>query len=39
VWRADHGSGVGWDVNTSDNGLVVNGADVIMYGLFVEHHQ
>jgi hypothetical protein len=39
VWRADHGSGVGWDVNTSDSGLVVNGRDVIMYGLFVEHHQ
>ncbi len=39
VWRADHGAGVGWDVNTSDTGLVVNGADVTMYGLFVEHHQ
>ncbi|WP_328318765.1 adenylyl cyclase [Streptomyces sp. NBC_00388] len=39
LWRADHGTGVGWDVNTSDTGLVVNGADVVMYGLFVEHHQ
>ena len=39
LWRADHGSGVGWDVNTSDSGLVVNGANVTMYGLFVEHHQ
>ncbi|WP_329175182.1 adenylyl cyclase [Streptomyces sp. NBC_01477] len=39
LWRADHGSGVGWDVNTSDTGLVVNGANVTMYGLFVEHHQ
>ncbi|MFJ1583253.1 adenylyl cyclase [Streptomyces sp. NPDC088197] len=39
LWRADHGSGVGWDVNTSDTGLVVNGARVTMYGLFVEHHQ
>ncbi len=39
IWRADHGKGVGWDVNTSRNGLVVNGDDVTIYGLFVEHHQ
>jgi hypothetical protein len=39
VWRADHGSGVGWDVNTADTGVVVNGEDVIAYGLFVEHFQ
>ncbi len=39
IWRADHGSGVGWDLNTSDNGLVVNGNNVTVYGLFVEHHQ
>ncbi|MGH9588480.1 MAG: coagulation factor 5/8 type domain-containing protein [Acidobacteriaceae bacterium] len=39
IWRADHGRGVGWTVNTSDNGLVVNGNDVTAYGLFVEHHQ
>jgi hypothetical protein len=39
LWRADHGQGVGWDVNTSENGLVVNGDDVTVYGLFVEHHQ
>lgn len=39
IWRADHGAGVGWDSNTSDNGLVVNGSHVIAYGLFVEHHQ
>jgi hypothetical protein len=39
IWRADHGKGVGWGVNTSDNGLVVNGNDVTVYGLFVEHHQ
>ncbi|MDE3163033.1 MAG: coagulation factor 5/8 type domain-containing protein, partial [Acidobacteriota bacterium] len=24
IWRADHGKGVGWTVNPSDNGLVVN---------------
>ena len=39
IWRADHGTGVGWDSNTSANGLVVNGNDVTIYGLFVEHHQ
>jgi len=45
IWRADHGDGVGWSnktsktSNTSANGLVVNGDDVTVYGLFVEHHQ
>ena len=39
VWRGDHSHGVGWNVNTADYGLVVNGADVTMYGLFVEHYQ
>jgi hypothetical protein len=39
IWRADHGSGVAWNSNTSANGLVVNGNDVTVYGLFVEHHQ
>ena len=39
IWRADHGSGVGWNLNTSLNGLVVNGNHVTVYGLFVEHHQ
>src|SRR5579864_3575134 len=39
IWRADHGKGVGWDLNTSENGLVVNGGEVTIYGLFVEHHQ
>ncbi len=39
IWRADHGSGVGWNENTSDNGIVVNGNSVTAYGLFVEHHQ
>ncbi len=38
-WRADHGDGVGWNVNTADHGLVVNGDDVTAYGLFVEHYQ
>jgi len=39
IWRADHGAGVGWTTNTSTNGLVVNGNNVTIYGLFVEHHQ
>ncbi|WP_392959442.1 RICIN domain-containing protein [Streptomyces sp. LN245] len=39
LWRADHGSGVGWTSNTADTGLIVNGDDVTMYGLFVEHYQ
>lgn len=38
-WRGDHGEGIGWNVNTADNGLVVNGDDVDGYGLFVEHYQ
>lgn len=39
IWRADHGSGVGWSLNTNENGLVVNGDNVTAYGLFVEHQQ
>jgi len=39
IWRADHGKGVGWTQNLSANGLVVNGNNVTVYGLFVEHHQ
>ncbi len=39
LWRADHGTGVGWGVNKAANGLVVNGANVTAYGLFVEHFQ
>lgn len=38
-WRADHGNGVGWDINTADTGLIVNGSNVTAYGLFVEHYQ
>ncbi|WP_434442917.1 RICIN domain-containing protein [Lentzea sp. E54] len=39
LWRGDHSYGVGWDVNTADTGLIVNGNNVTMYGLFVEHYQ
>lgn len=39
VWRADHGNGVGWTINTADTGLLVTGDNVTAYGLFVEHFQ
>jgi hypothetical protein len=39
AWRADHGAGVGWNTNTADTGLIVNGQNVTAYGLFVEHYQ
>jgi hypothetical protein len=39
IWRADHGNGVGWTANTAQNGVVVNGTDVTIYGLAVEHYQ
>jgi hypothetical protein len=39
IWRADHGGGAGWRSNPTKNGLVVNGKDVTIYGLFNEHHE
>ncbi|MCT9930811.1 RICIN domain-containing protein [Planotetraspora sp. A-T 1434] len=39
LWRGDHSYGVGWNSNTADTGLIVNGNDATMYGLFVEHYQ
>jgi len=39
AWRADHGTGVGWTVNTADTGVLVTGDDVTATGLFVEHYQ
>jgi hypothetical protein len=39
AWRADHGAGVGWTANTADQGVVVNGNNVLATGLFVEHYQ
>ncbi|MBC7533453.1 MAG: adenylyl cyclase [Oligoflexus sp.] len=39
LWRADHGNGVGWDVNKAINGIIVNGDSVQAYGLFVEHFE
>lgn len=39
IWRADHGEQVGWDLNTARTGLIVNGSDVTIYALMVEHFQ
>jgi hypothetical protein len=39
IWRADHGTGVGWTANVADHGLIVNGSHVTAYGLSVEHFQ
>jgi len=41
IWRADHGvrGSVGWNINTTANGLVVNGDHVTLYALFNEHFQ
>ena len=38
LWRADHGSGVGWASNVAKNGLIVKGNDVTLYAMFVEHY-
>ena len=39
IWRADHGAGAAWTANPTKNGLVVNGNNVTIYGLFNEHHE
>ena len=39
LWRADHGSGTGWNSNKTASGLIVNGNNVTCYGLLVEHNQ
>jgi hypothetical protein len=39
MWRADHYNGVGWNSNKGANGIVVNGNNVTVYGLFAEHFQ
>lgn len=39
VWRADHGDNVAWDKNTAETGIIVNGDNVSIYGLMVEHFQ
>ena len=39
IWRADHGTGVSWDGNAAQHGLIVNGDDVTCYALFNEHFE
>ncbi|KAK5627897.1 hypothetical protein RRF57_003612 [Xylaria bambusicola] len=39
LWRADHGDGAGWNSNPTENGVVVHGNNVTIYGLFNEHHK
>jgi hypothetical protein len=41
LWRADHGNTgtSGWNVNLANTGMVVNGDNVTVLGLFVEHYQ
>lgn len=39
VWRADHGDEVAWDKNTAQSGIIVNGDDVSIYALMVEHFE
>jgi hypothetical protein len=39
AWRADHGDGAGWTTNPAQQGLIVNGDNVLATGLFVEHFQ
>lgn len=39
LWRADHGAGASWNANRTNNGIVVNGDNVTIYGLFNEHHE
>ncbi|MES2739838.1 MAG: RICIN domain-containing protein [Pseudomonadota bacterium] len=40
AWRADHGTlPTGWNINTADYGVIVNGDSVLATGLLVEHYQ
>jgi hypothetical protein len=41
VWRADHGNPgtVGWTINTAKHGVIINGDNIVAYGLAVEHFQ
>jgi hypothetical protein len=39
AWRADHGDGAGWTTNPAQQGVIVNGDNVLAEGLFVEHFQ
>jgi len=39
IWRADHGTDAAWTGNVCNNGLVVNGDNVLATGLAVEHFE
>lgn len=39
LWRGDHGTFTDWAENRADHGLVVNGDDVTVLGLWAEHYQ
>ncbi len=39
IWRADHGTHVAWEKNYAENGMIVDGNDVVMYALMVEHFE
>lgn len=39
IWRADHGDQVAWDKNEAKTGIRVNGDDVTIYALMVEHFE
>ena len=39
VWRADHGDNVAWEENKAENGIIINGDEVTMYALMVEHFE
>ncbi len=39
LWRADHGAGAGLHGDPANNGLIVNGDHVTIYGLAVEHFE
>lgn len=38
LWVADHGTKVGYGINTCKHGLIVNGNNVSVYGLMSEHN-
>ncbi|MCE3043780.1 hypothetical protein [Legionella sp. 16cNR16C] len=39
LWRADHGSNVGWTQNAGDYGIIINGNNVKTYNLMSEHFE
>ena len=39
MWRADHGNGVGWNVNDGITGAKIYGNNVTAYALMAEHYK